>query len=350
VPITVPGVSAILQQFVPSSATTWWAVVESNATGQDYVVRTADSGVRWHQVRPPTTGGTYDFLSSDVAWAELGAGDTLWRTLDGGGSWGSVGTVPRVCGQLDFVDEAHGWCIDIAAAAGSTWVTIYRTTDGGSTWALVSRTGAPGFPSTPGSLPSGCDKAVSFTSPTVGWASSWCNGGSAVLYTTEDAGATWYPLSTVPLPPGTATPAGEGLGTPAVAWPDLASALSIGELAGTVTGIATSQDGGTTWHAQLVPGAQKYWSVDLIDPAHWRLTDGNVLMATDDAGRHWRTWKPAVSMKDSLGTPLTLQFLSATVGWAVPGSSGGPFWWTTDGGTTWTPVRIAAGPLVLPAT
>jgi photosystem II stability/assembly factor-like uncharacterized protein len=170
-----------------------------------------------------------------------------------------------------------------------------------------------------------------------------------VLYSTEDAGSRWYALSTVPLPPGSSTPGGEGLGAPAVAWPDLASVLSIGSPRGTITGIATSQDGGVRWYAQLVPGPQKYWNIDLIDPTHWRLTDGTVVMATNDAGRHWHTWKPAVAMKDSLGNPLTLEFLSPSLGWAVPGPTGGPFWWTTDGGLTWNPLEVAAGPFILPA-
>ena len=349
VPTTTLG-GAILQQFVPSSATTWWAVVEANATGLSYVVRTADSGLRWQEVRPIAQGGTYYFLSSEVAWAEPGPGDTLWRTLDGGSSWRGLGTVPSACSQLQFVDDVHGWCSAIGAAAGSTWVTLSRTTAGGATWALVSRTGAPsGGRSTPGSLPSSCDKTITFTSPSGGWASSWCNGGSAVLYTTKDGGSRWYALSTVPLPPGRSTPGGEGLGVPAVAGHDLASALSIGGLRGTITGIATSQDGGVTWHAQLVPGPRRYWNVDLIDPTHWRLTDGSVVMVTDDAGRHWSTWKPAIAMKDSLGTPLTLEFLSPTLGWAVPGPNGGPFWWTEDGGLTWKPLEVVAGPFILPA-
>src|SRR5436309_547256 len=80
------------------------------------------------------------------------------------------------------------------------------------------------------------------------------------------------------------------------------------------TAIATSGNGGRSWRASLVPGAPKHWNADLIDPRHWRLTDGTRVLATDDAGRHWRTKTPAQKMKDSIGTPLTLNFLSPRLG------------------------------------
>jgi photosystem II stability/assembly factor-like uncharacterized protein len=330
VPTTrAPAAANVLQEFVPVSATTWWAVLNSNVTPTSLLVRTSDSGRLWHDVSPPVDVGSAYFLSSDMAWVETGAVSPpprvpIYRTVDGGASWQKLGSVPNTCDQLDFVDVHHGWCISIGGALGSSFVKLFRTTDGGYTWTLVSETGLPGVaPSTPDSLPFGCDKSITFTSPTVGWASSYCNGGSAFLYTTEDAGSRWYPLSTVPLPPGAPAPEGEGLGAPAVDWPDLAVALSIGGPPG-ATAIATSSDGGASWHAQLVPGPPKLWSVDLIDPTSWRLTDGTLLMATDDAGQHWRTWKPPVTMKGTLGTALTLRLLSRDLGWAIPDSNGGP--------------------------
>lgn len=91
-----------------------------------------------------------------------------------------------------------------------------------------------------------------------------------------------------------------------------------------------------------MPGPPKHWSVDLIDTQHWRLTDGTVLLATDDGGRQWHTSKPAQRMTGSLGTPLTLHFLSPRLGFAIPDGNGGPLWWTRDDGTTWQPVRVTA--------
>ena len=91
---------------------------------------------------------------------------------------------------------------------------------------------------------------------------------------------------------------------------------------------------------RVVPGLGKPTIVDVIDPTHWVGTDGAVLVTTDDGGSRWESWKPAVAMRDALGTPLTLDFLSPMLGWAVSRDAGGPLWWTTDGGRTWAPITV----------
>ncbi len=344
---------AQLQQFAPESATTWWAVVQSMA-GADYLVRTTASGTRWEEVSSPASD-TYYFLNKSVAWKVADASSGLWRTFNGGATWRKIGTIPRLCETPDFVDDVHGWCAEIGAAAGSSWVTLYRTLDGGASWTMVSRTAPPtGGASTPESLPAGCDKTLSFTSPNLGWAPEWCNGGSAVLYTSEDGGARWYALSTVPLPVRAAAPSdglccGEGISAPAGAWPELASILNIGTMTGTITAIATSSTGGASWRAVLVPGTPRYWSTALVDSRHWRLTDGRTFMATNDGGLHWRSWRLSVSMRDATSSVLSLQFLTPDLGFAYSVGDDGPLWWTRDGGATWRPFRIIAGPFVLPA-
>jgi len=349
---TTSGDYGLLERFAPQSATTWWAIVESNLKPKTFVVRTTDSGRHWQEVTPPVklVSSSY-FLGRATGWVEAGVlvpprTEPLDRTRDGGRTWQRLARVPSDC-QLDFVDERHGWCIGIGAAAGSASVRLERTTDGGSTWSLVSHTAVPPAASTPGALPFGCDKTITFTSPTVGWASSFCNGGSPYLYRSSDGGAHWHALAQVPLPKGAPTPAGEGLSAPVVSGYEIAVAVEIDGNPG-ATGIATSSNGGRSWRAKLVPGPLRHWQVDVIDARHWRLTDGTVLLATDSGGRHWRTIRPARTMKGSLGTPLTLNFLTPRLGFAVPDANGGPMWSTRDGGTTWQTVKITAGPFVLP--
>jgi photosystem II stability/assembly factor-like uncharacterized protein len=97
-----------------------------------------------------------------------------------------------------------------------------------------------------------------------------------------------------------------------------------------------------------VPGPIRYWRVDLIDVRHRILSDGTALLATDDGGRHWRRWTTTVRMKDSAGGTLALDFLSPHLGFAVADTNPGPLWWTRDGGTTWSTVKITAGPFTLP--
>jgi photosystem II stability/assembly factor-like uncharacterized protein len=342
----------ILQRFAPQSANVWWAIVESNLTPRTFVVRTTDSGRRWRDVTPPVklVSSSY-FLGRNAGWVEADAlhaprSEPLYRTLDGGRSWQRLARVPTGC-QLDFVDERHGWCAAIGSALGSASVALYRSADGGSSWTLVSRTAVPPAPSTPGSLPFGCDKVITFTSPTVGWASSFCNGGSPYLYTSRDGGSHWHALPQVPLPAGAPTRAGEGIGVPDVDGARVTLAVEIAGSPG-ATAIATSSDGGKSWRTNLVPGRLRQWGVDLIDSHHWRLTDGSVLMVTNDGGRHWRTSRPSRRMTDSVGIPLTLRFLSPLVGFAVPDGNNGPLWWTSDGGKAWKPVTVAAGPFTLP--
>jgi photosystem II stability/assembly factor-like uncharacterized protein len=228
-------------------------------------------------------------------------------------------------------------------------VRLYRTSDGGSTWSLVSRTALTGPGSTPGALPPGCDKTISFTSPTVGWARSYCNGGDPYLYTTSDGGSHWHPVTAVPLPPGTPAPAGAGLSPPVVQGSHLAVAETIDGRPG-ATVIATSSDNGKTWQSQLVPTSPQPWKVDLIDPTHWRLTNGTELMSTNDAGAHWRTSTPTIPMKSpgTYGAADSLDFLTPLNGWAIPSPDGGPFWRTDNAGSTWTAVHITAGPYNLP--
>ncbi len=344
------GDHGLLRRFAPQSATTWWAIVDSDLTGKSFLVRTTDGGRHWREVTPPVKMVSSSvFLGRDAAWIEAGAlfeprREPLYRTLDGGRTWHRLGPVPSEC-QLDFVDRRHGWCTVIGAAAGSSTVRLYRTSDGGSSWTLVSRTGLYDADSTPGALPYDCDKRIAFTSPTVGWAASTCLGGSPPPYRSADGGARWHALARVALPKGAPTPEGEELSVPVVDGSKLALSIEIGPGA---TAIATSANGGRSWRARLVPGRREYWRVDLIDTQHWRLTDGTHLLATDDAGRHWRRRKPAVSMKDSVGTPLDLTFLSPRLGFAVPDGNAGPLWWTRDGGRTWHPVRISAGRFTLP--
>jgi photosystem II stability/assembly factor-like uncharacterized protein len=147
----------------------------------------------------------------------------------------------------------------------------------------------------------------------------------------------------VPLPPGTSTlDAGSGLGRPVASGDNVAVSLRIGGIPET-TAVATSSDGGLTWSTQVVPAPHERWTVDLIDPTHWVLNDGTRLMATDDAGARWRTWTSPVNMKGNF-EPLSLDFLSPRVGWAMPDPNGGPMWWTINGGITWRRVVIVAGP------
>jgi hypothetical protein len=340
-----------LEQLSPQTKHTWWAVVVDNATSKSSIIRTVDSGARWQNVTPPVSrfrvgSLSGDFLNAEIGWVVIVPlspsasrhAEAVVRTLDGGRSWKALGTVPYGC-ELDFVDRNDGWCSVLGAAMGSESVWLYCTLDSGGTWNLVSQTAAPPATSTPGALSFGCDKDVTFTSPTVGWVSTACAAGVPYLYTSDDGGAHWQQLPHVPVPAVVSTSGGWDMDPPVVAGSEVAVALTIDGEHG-VSAVATSPDGGRTWRTQEVPGLRQPAMVDVVDPTHFIGTDGTVLVATDDRGSRWNRWKPAVTLKDAQGTPLTLDFLSPILGWAVSRAAGGPLWWTTDGGRIWRPITL----------
>ena len=220
-----------LEQFVQSSPTTWWATVVSNLSNRLYLVRSVNAGRQWHNVTPDSMGAlhagagvsTY-VLSADVAWLDVDQEPTegkLFRTVDGGQSWLQMGTVPIGC-TMQFVDALRGWCWTGAGAAGSQAVSLYSTQDGGEIWRLVSQTTGDGTEETVGHLPFGCDKQLTFTSPTVGWASSFCAGGQPYFGNSTDGGARWRAVSPVPFAATADLSEGVGLSVPAVAGNDVA--------------------------------------------------------------------------------------------------------------------------------
>jgi len=354
-----PADVGFLAQFTQVSATTWWASVVGNLTNETFVVRTVDGGRTWQDITPPVSAlGTNDdpisdVLSDQIAWLGAATQDSeatipLYRTSDGGQSWQRVGALPRDC-TPEFVDVSSGWCYGLQGAMGSMGVEIYRTHDGGLTWQLLSQTTGDGTPSTPDALPFGCDKSLTFTPQAVGWASSFCAGGHPYLDISTDGGGHWRSVTSPPFPAWADPLQGEGLSAPVVDGEDLALVDLGGSVGPGDAAINTSSDDGRSWHVHPLPSPSpgQYWAVDLIDPTHWRATDGDVIISTDDAGAHWSRWTPPVSMRGQGALPLNLDFISPEIGAASDAADRTPLWSTTDGGHTWTKVVIDAGPYVL---
>ena len=306
----------------------------SNETGEDEdLVRTADSGMHWRPVSPVRGPITLDALDGTTAFVATGptSRPVLYRTVDGGQAWRRLATLPAPCG-VEFVDVLHGWCVEIGAASGSENVDLWRTTDGGSQWALASRTGAGDVNGTPNAIPFGCDKSVVFTTPTEGWAPLFCAGGTPSLYKSTDAGTTWRPNPSPPLP-RIPTDGGAGYGGLVANGSDIGLVTTVQR----TSAIATSRDDGLTWTTHPLPRPDIQWDTTLVDATHWRLRNNRVLLSTDDAGRHWHTdtLPPFIPASDDM------RFLAPQLAWAIPSDpTGGPIWWST-GGHMWRPVTVS---------
>jgi photosystem II stability/assembly factor-like uncharacterized protein len=105
---------------------------------RDYVLKTSDGGVTWHEVAEcsPYLAG-FDFVDLEKAWGAMLIRqpffDSLFswivHTTDGGKTWTAQTEVFRGdwLGDLTMVDEHYGW-------VGKGLNTILHTSNGGETW------------------------------------------------------------------------------------------------------------------------------------------------------------------------------------------------------------------------
>src|SRR6202035_4749432 len=118
----------------------------------------------------------------------LGTQATLYRTSDGGQSWGKQ-TLTSAGGYVlsaDFVDAGRGWLLAQASTEGES---LLRTDDGGSTWIGLGNPVAY----------SDWAYRVTFSDRSHGWLSSESTGPYA--YKSDDAGASWLHVA-LPAPTG----------------------------------------------------------------------------------------------------------------------------------------------------
>ena len=144
------------------------------------VGRTRDGGRTWRFQSGVMPGGGTSFALSSIQFRDtlrgcaVGSAGIVLVTADGGESWREVrrGRSPGDgLGDLDFVDESHGWAIGSAS--------LMHTEDGGETWTpLIYGSSENGYFS---------GNAIHFTNQKRGWLVS--HGGT--LMHTEDGGVTW---------------------------------------------------------------------------------------------------------------------------------------------------------------
>ncbi len=345
-----PSSSGTLAYLSPVDSETAWAVVDS-VEGGERVLRTTNGAASWNDVTPRqlkalVTGANVAagaatpqvlFVGAKRAWTS--ADGWLVATTDGGRMWATLARLPKTCVPLQFVDPTHGWCEVTGAAAGSESVVLYRTNDGGLHWQRVSATEPSS--STKGALPFGCEKPISFTSETVGWAGLTCSGYISRVYETTDAGAYWTARTISGIPPSMAD------AEISVVPPRLSGVLGAGVmLVNNDVIMYRSENRGVTWRAVAPPGKLQPWDADVINPLQWRLADDRRIESTNTGGRTWTVinpnWPIPPAANPHLNLP-TLQFVSGSVGWGTYYMPNGSIVLrTTDGGARWTKVRSPA--------
>ena len=313
-----------------------WAITDTA------ILRTTDGGSTWYNVSPQdVTGFGYgtanSFLNVTQAWIMVadandpGGSGVLYKTIDGGLSW-TVNPVPFGSGEMEFVDDNHGWMMSyLGIAAGSMAVAIYQTEDGGSTW-IQTYTNHPqqdGSDSLPfGGIKSGL---VALDMQT-----AWVSGviyapETFYFYRTVDGGTNWA-LQNLPTAPGMQnTDISIDLG-PIFTSPQDAM-LPVRFTGETYrTGFYATHDSGENWEfVSFMPGAGTVDFVSLSDGFFWT---GEQFFMTVDGAHTWTTVNSNMLFGETFAG---MDFINPYTGWVWTYSEGDQknLYKTTDGGSTW---------------
>ncbi len=329
-PSSVPGtiVSApLIRGLSMLDASNGWA------TSDNYVLRTIDGGLTWHNVLPGVVPTGAYFSTPASAWVLANPG-ALYRTTDGGYHW-TLYEVPFDGGQLQFLDQNHGFVLSgDPIGMHKHPIALYQTSDGGATWALKYANDPANANET---LPvSGHKNGMTFRDTTTGWVGGdYPTDGYFYFYQTSDSGASWARLQL-------ALPAGYESAYVTTTAPEFFSAteavlpvwLTLGAGMRDLF-LYVSHDGGNTWTPSS-SYARNAEFTDLVSPVSaisWNWT--NLLHVTQAAGANWTTVTPNLNFGETF---RALDFVSPATGWLIqaPVNGSTPLYRTLDGGATWT--------------
>jgi photosystem II stability/assembly factor-like uncharacterized protein len=289
---------------------------------------------RW---QPQTSGVTarlrgVSAVSERVAWAS-GAGGTVLRTADGGGTWTTL-AVPDAA-TLDFRDvDAIGATTAYLLSIGSGPASrIYKTTDAGATWTLQFTN----------EQPKGFLDAMAFWDDRRGLVMGDSIDGRFDILRTMDGGRTWARIPAASLPPALANEgAFAGSGTNVAVLPGGHAWIGTGA-AERCRALHTS-DYGATWTIADTPVAGSesagIFSIAFRDPRRGMIVGGDYRKEADavnnaaftaDGGR---TWRPVTGLGGFRSVAAHVPGTSAS--WIAVGPRGSDV--STDDGRRWTAI------------
>jgi photosystem II stability/assembly factor-like uncharacterized protein len=236
---------------------------------------------------------------------------------------------------------------------------IYHSTDSGANWTEIARIDTEHLSSQGLRLDLTPAPNIVFTDPKRGFMNVRSQDGVNRLYVSQDGGRTWQ-FAQFPGPPGAGVPGADALlSTPTMFGTRGIVAL---EVPGRPDSFSyTTVDGGLTW-ADPRPLPGRDLTLGFADAAHWWGLSQQGLYRTADAGQTWKLVSsklPAVADRFVGVSAVSPQILWATVEGTlaasykagVPESACmptllGPACYflirSTDGGITWTVVKLPA--------
>ena len=288
-----------------------WALVYDLISGRYWVFNTTDGAHHWDlqktDLQPINASFRIRFFNAHDGYYTLAGGGTF-RTTDGGRQWNEVTLPAATIAVVWFVDPSHGWYRSDS--------DFESTADGGATWHALPP------PPLAGPL-------LEFADARNGWLASIAVTVPAVVYSTNDAGASWT---------SHALPA-EAQGKPAVGLFALPGGGVLVDLLDETA--FTSFAGGMAWSRLAPPPpGNSYGNIAIEDATHWWAMRLGDLFKTADAGGSWQ--HVALQLDGWLYFP---EVLDARHAWAKlqssgPPTSGSALAVTSDGGVHWTYVSV----------
>ena len=363
---------------VPAAAGMFARTVQIVAVGNrvawvatsDGIYRTDDTGKTWRAVQPNgwTLPYTEAFVDADTAYVPIGSGSEIGVTHDGGASWATtVFDVPVVSppgaalpvfsfssastGHVTFVDPNH------FSKRDGTGLFVFGTTDGGRTWTGPAHGLQPALRASSNKLYAAMGP---FLVNSAGLSEQYAFENYFDL--SEDGGATYtrYDFPTGALAPKKDMKTVDGI----VRGPDghLLIALRVdGGRTEIPMVVYRNGDDPSSWTKvnELPPGYEQPFQ--FLTGNSWVVTAGapTEIFSTSDAGAHWQTVVPAISLYGVQAGGGAASWGSLDTGWlaeecrmAILDDQGAPIAGqscgdkprdlvllvTSDGGATWTQV------------
>jgi photosystem II stability/assembly factor-like uncharacterized protein len=279
------------------------------------------------------------WVGTGESWARnsVSVGDGIYKSIDGGENWTSVGLKDSERISRILVDPKDGSTV-YACATGHLWDDnaergVYKTTDGGKTWRRVLG-GA--------NLSTGCGMlTMSAQDPRTIYASTWdfrrqgwtfrSGGAGSGIFKSTDGGERWTELTQANSKGLPDKPYGRIAVAVAPSKPQVVYAM----IESKKSALFRSDDGGATWDAldasQYMVWRPFYFAHLIVDPKDENKVfkpDGPLLVSVN-GGKSF-----SVTSENVHGDFHDLWIDPANPNLVLAGDDGG-FWRSTDGGTRW---------------